>query len=320
MKHIRPSTSTSKRILAFVLVLTMFLLVLPALGEDDEGVGAYPFFIEGTADQFGVQDSRLMFPDCLLVDVVAPYTTGEPKPAYNTQSGFEDFFEYLAEAEVVQYTELDDSYLEKRYVYIGIRLYLQSLQDTSVTAIMSFEPVDYENFPSIGSKSDVDVEITLYKNKGTPNAEQETHVLRLRSSDVFEMGSYYSHENYEPTELRNAVAIEYHEITDPSTPAMLDPDPPTLHDSETIRSIAEILAQAEEMPQRIAARDILHLRFVLSNGHIWNVFLQEADGWNQGQSGSNALYARMGARCYKVDREAMFSILRESGCPDAMFC
>ena len=44
MKHIRPSTSTSKRILAFVLVLTMFLLVLPALGEDDEGVGAYPFF------------------------------------------------------------------------------------------------------------------------------------------------------------------------------------------------------------------------------------------------------------------------------------
>ena len=69
----------------------------------------------------------------------------------------------------------------------------------------------------------------------------------------------------------------------------------------------------------MAASDILHLRFVLSNGEACNVYLQEVTEWNQGCTEPDTLYARMGEYCYKVDRDAMLDALDEAGCPDAMF-
>ena len=305
-------------VLAFILALSVLFPCLPALGEDEFAEGAYPFHIEGNAGNFGVRNNRLMIPDCLVVNVKSTYTAWEPNGSYNTQNGINSLFEYLEQSEVSPRTPLrDDQYA--RYYYAGIRLYLRSTNNPDSVAIINLRPTNTEDIPSLDYA--VDMRIDLYENYNMPGEEHTWHAVRLGgSSGLWNQIVHLSLEYYEPSELKQTAAIEYHSLqNDPSASACPTENPPTLRDEDHIHKIVQVLLDAEKMPHLMAASDILHLRFVLSNGEACNVYLQEVTEWNQGRTEPDTLYARMGEYCYKVDRDAMLDALDDAGCPDAMF-
>ncbi len=56
--------------------------------------------LRGNATRFGLRDGRLMLPDCLLLDVKAPYTTWEPNSRPTAQE-MQHLFDALGRAEAV---------------------------------------------------------------------------------------------------------------------------------------------------------------------------------------------------------------------------
>ena len=306
-------------VLTFVLAFSLLLPYLPALGEDEFAEGAYPFHIEGNADSFGVRNDRLMIPDCLVVNVKSTYTAWEPNGSYNTQLGIQDLFDELKACEVLPYTMPSDGEYAS-YYYAGIRLYLESTNDPDSVAIINLRPTNYIDVPALDRA--VDMRIDLYENYTHEDETHTYHSVRLKSDtgNIWDMIVYLSLENYKPTDLLQTSAIEYHSLqNDPLASACPSPNPPTLRNENHIRKIVQALLDAEEMPHLMAATDLLHLRFVSSDGKAYNVYLQEVSEWSQGRSEPDTLYARMGEYCYKVDRDAMLDALDDAGCPDIMF-
>ena len=227
----------------FMLTLSLLLSCLPALGEDEFAEGAYPFHIEGNAEQFGVRNNRLMIPDCLVVNVKSTYTAWEPNGSYNTQNGMNSLFEYLEQSEVSPRTPLRDGQYAS-YYYAGIRLYLRSTNNPDSIAIINLRPTNTEDIPSLDYA--VDMRIDLYENYNMPGEEHTWHAVRLGgSSGLWNQIVHLSLESYEPSELKQTAAIEYHSLqNDPSASACPNQNPRTLRDSGHIRKIVQILLDA----------------------------------------------------------------------------
>lgn len=294
--------------------LALLLLIVTLAGLSGSSLAENSSIrLRGNASRFGLRDGRLMLPDCLLLDVKAPYTTWEPNSRPTAQE-MQHLFDALGRAEAVPCTPVSRG-RHARYAYAGLRLKLQSTRNPSATAVLTLRPLNYKG---LGRYSQgVDIYIDLYENQGRQNEKHERHALRLKAGKTWEQIVRLSGESMALEALKNTTAIEYHSMRSGAfAPAAPDNTPRTLRDRAHIRAIAGVLLSGKRVPLT-AASDVLHLRFRLGNGGACNVYLQRPA--NQYQRTSGLVYARIGAECYEINGGELYKVLRNAGCPDPMF-
>lgn len=294
------------------LALLLLLVTLAGFGGAALAENS-PVRLRGNAARFGLQGGRLMLPDCLLLDVKAPYTTWELNSRPTAQE-MQSLFDALGRAEAVPCTPVSKG-RHARYAYAGLRLKLQSTRNPAATAVLTLRPLNYKG---LGRYSQgVDIYVDLYENRGKQNEKCERHALRLKAGKTWEQIVRLSGESVALEALKSTTAIEYHSMrSGASAPASPDKTPRTLRDQAHIRAITGVLLGGKRVPLT-AASDVLHLRFRLGDGSVRNVYLQRPASQNQQASG--LVYARVGAECYEIDSGELYKVLRNAGCPDPMF-
>lgn len=294
------------------LALLLLLATFAGLGGDALAENS-SIRLLGNAARFGLRSGRLMLPDCLLLDVKAPYTTWELSNRPTAQE-MQNLFDALGRAEAVSCTPISSG-RHARYAYAGLRLKLQSTRNPSATAVLTLRPLNYKG---LGRYSQgVDIYIDLYENQGRQNEKHERHALRLKAGKTWDQIVRLSGESMALEALKNTTAIEYHSMRSGAfAPAIPDKTPRTLRNHAHIRAIAGVLLGGKRVPLT-AASDVLHLRFRLGNGGACNVYLQRPA--NQHQRASGLVYARIGAECYEINGGELYKVLRNAGCPDPMF-
>lgn len=273
----------------------------------------------GTNFQFDTARGKILVPGCILEEAHAFRTTWELDPSFYSSGEAFILFEHLRNAKV--------SPMPKRslapcdiYEYAGLELIVRSAADASISARLRFTPRNQDDYPEYQSL--VDLEIVYYANRDQPDEEHALMEYQLESYDLWNSIVRYTTAHYEPSMLNDVISIEYHSLqNDPGARAKLSDVPPTLRDKDAIRSIVTQLSEAEALSQNLTALDYIHLRLIRKDGSSIHVYLQDPNAAPGGHfehapnSDDLHVYVQIGAKCYRLKKDAIQSALRDAGIP-----
>lgn len=294
------------RILGLMLIVLLLVTQIPcALATE-----YLPMEIKGNSSgfSFNTRTGKMTVPDCIVLEAHAFNTKWDIDDAFYESGTCAILFNDLMQAKVMEMPKQSSGKYD-RYEYAGLEFFVQSTRDSAVSARLRMYPRNKDDYPEYLDL--VDLEIVLYHNYGQPNEDFVLREYLLESYGLWNGIVRYTMEYYEPADLKNTVSIEYHSLqNDPGAPATPSLNPPVLRKKSQIQAITKILMQSEKLDTNMAGVDYMHLRFVDEKGKRMNVYLQEPSNDSR-----DKIYARMGAYCYRVDKQALQKALNDAGIP-----
>lgn len=299
-----------KRWRFWIALALLAMLASTALGASAAGYLPREIDGNGTGFAFDTRSGRVTVPDCVLERANAFCTTWDIDDSFFSSGEYINIFDHLAEAKAAEMPRLEAGKYD-RYEYAGLELFVRSAADPSTAARIRMWPRNRDDTPA--DQDIVDLEIVYYENYDQPDEEIALQQYQLTSYNLWNSIVGHTMEFYEPEELTESVRVEYHSLqNDPGAHATPSEDPPALKKASMIQEIAGVLASAERLEHNMAGEDYMHLRFVSKEGKRMNVYLQTP---NDEKGNAGKVYARMGAYCYLIDKDAIQSALNAAGIP-----
>lgn len=294
------------RVLGLILI-GLFLIVQVPCAIASEGL---PQEIQGKGTEFifNTRTGKVTVPDCILLEAQAFCTKWEMDDSYFLSGEYINVFKHLSNAKVSEIPKLKPGKYDP-YEYAGLQLFVQSTKDSTISARIRLWPRNQDDYPDY--QDIVDMEIVFYHNYNQPDEKIVLKEYQLTSYDLWNSIVRYTMEFYELSALKNTVRIEYHSLrNDPDAHATPSANPPTLQNNTSVNAIIDELVQGEKLDHNMAGLDYMHLRCIDENGKTMNIYLQEPRNESSGK-----IYARMGAYCYRIDKNDLQQALNAAGIP-----
>lgn len=276
-----------RKALVFLLAGLLAALWSCALAEE-----VLPLEIDGTGTMFvfNVRTGKVTVPDCILLEANAFYTAGELSEYFSSE--YVNIFRHLSKAEVSRMQNPEPGEYDP-YESAGLELQVQSAQNSAVTAYIRLRPRNQDDYPEY--RDLVDLEMELCHSRNQPDERRAVQTYQLSSYDLWNCVVRYTLDYYEQAALKDTVRIEYRSIQDDS-----GADAPAWQNASVIQPVIDALVSAEKLDHDMAGTDYMHLRCIDQSGKTMNVYLQHPRNDSEGIT-----YVRMGAYCYRADKNAL---------------
>lgn len=269
----------------------------------------------GTEFYLNQDNEQITLPDGVITDCHAINT----KWTFNFDSPESDMptlYEELCNAKCIPKPDIPAS-AYAAHQYEALELTVQSPADPLNVCFIRLWPIAEHFVPSYGWLVNASLTMVRYDQAGSTECTlvgDDIYTYTIESYDVWNHVVALAMDWYEPEELKNTCRIEYHSMAYDNEahafPVYFDGNPECETDRmEAIADFVSVLTNGEKMAVPMAASDAFHLRFVLKDGNIRDVYLQKVlagDPMNPApKDDETIMYARMGAFCYRIDREAI---------------